>query len=344
LISDILIDQESSDIFLTVQNADGTKARVPLKSSDFEVDIGEEAINKIRLILDRWGEKRKPIAEFYLTEKREIDSFFYDLLALAHFSSLLQVDHDHLLGRWNPPDLLHDRVIAQLLHGLSSMGYQVETKIKSTLGKRSHDFNASIFRCEVKSLRIQVDTSLTPGGVWLERASRDGIAGKMRQESFNAMKQVGRDGIVFMTPLSPNLNSLFRGYFKDRILNHVPPLQTGSVILVLSTQSPFRDCYLIFPRVHFLAAIEKAISDSHAFGLDRFRCFIDGVLDVQLRLLRVRLSISHCAEISLTVWRMNYLSTFQPSFVSPRSSLSSAFQHELDGRRWPRIFTMSFGK
>jgi hypothetical protein len=99
LISDILIDQKSSDAFLTVQNADGTKASAPLKSSDFEVDIGEEAINKIRLILDRWGEKRKAIAEFYLTEKREIDSFVYDLIALAHFASRLHVDHDNLLGR-----------------------------------------------------------------------------------------------------------------------------------------------------------------------------------------------------------------------------------------------------
>jgi hypothetical protein len=50
LITDILIDQKSSDIFLTVQNANGTEARAPLKSSDFELDIGEEAINKIRLI------------------------------------------------------------------------------------------------------------------------------------------------------------------------------------------------------------------------------------------------------------------------------------------------------
>lgn len=273
MISDILIDQKASDVFLTVQNADGTMARAPLKSSDFEVDIGEEAINKIRLILDCWGERRKSIAEFYLTEKREIYSFFYDLIALAHFSSRLQVDHDHLLGRWNPPDLLHDRVIAQLLHELSSIGYQVETKVRNTLGNKNHDFNASIFRCEVKSLRIQVDASFTLGGVWLERASRDRIDGKMRQEFFNAMKQVGQDGIIFMIPLSPNLNALFRGYFKDRILNHVPPLQTGSVILMLSTQSPFRDCYLIFPVVDFLAAIEKAISDSHAFGLRSFSMF-----------------------------------------------------------------------
>jgi hypothetical protein len=273
LISDILIDQESSDIFLVVQNADGTKVSAPLKSSDFEVDIGEEAINKIRLILDCWGEKRKAIAEFYLTENREIDSFVYDLLALAHFSSRLQVDHDHLLGRWNPSDLLHDRVVAQLLYELSSRGYQVETKVRNTLGDKNHDFNASIFRCEVKSLRIQVDASFTLGGVWLERASRDRIARKMRQEFFNAMKQVGLDGIIFMTPLSPNLNSLFRGYFKDRILNHVPPPQAGSVILVLSTQSPFRDCYLVFPIVHFLTTIEKAISDNHAFGLRSFSMF-----------------------------------------------------------------------
>lgn len=273
LISDILIAQESSDIFLTVQNADGTKESAPLKSSGFNIDIGNEGINKLRFILDRWGEKKKAIAEFYLTEKREIDSFFYDLLALARFASQLQVGHDHLLGRWNPPDLLHDRVVVQLLQELSSIGYQVETSVRNTLGNKNHDFNASIFRCEVKSLRIQVDAPFTLGGVWLERASRDRIAGKMRQEFFNASKQVGRDGIIFMTPLSANLNALFRGYFKDRILNHLPPPQAGSVILVLSTQSPFRDCYLIFPMIHFLALVEKAISDTHAFGPTAFSKF-----------------------------------------------------------------------
>lgn len=95
----------------------------------------------------------------------------------------------------------------------------------------------------------------------------------MRQEFFNAMKQAERDGIIFMTPLSANLNALFRGYFKDRILNHLPPPQAVSVILVLSTQSPFQDCYLIFPMIHFLAAVEKAVSDTHAFGLTAFSTF-----------------------------------------------------------------------
>lgn len=98
----------------------------------------------------------------------------------------------------------------------------------------------------------------------------------MRQEFFNAMKQVERDGIIFMAPLSANLNALFRGYFKDRILNHLPPPQAGSVILVLSTQSPFQDCYLIFPMIHFLAAVEKAVSDTHAFGLTSFSTFSRG--------------------------------------------------------------------
>jgi hypothetical protein len=273
VISDIFIDHESNETFLTIQNRNGTKVSAPLKSPDFEIDIGEHSINRIKLILNRWGEKRKIIAEFYLKEKREIDSFVYDLLALAHFTSRLRIEHDHLLGRWNPTDLLHDRLVAQLLHELSSLGYEVETKVSNTLGSRIHDFNASLFRCEIKSLRIQVDASFTLGGVWTDSSSRNRISQKMGQEFFHARNQVGRDGIIFMTPLSSNLNALFRGYFKDKILYQVPPPQGGSVVLVLSTQTAFRDCYLSIPMVHFLIAIEQAISVSHAFGLRRFSMF-----------------------------------------------------------------------
>jgi hypothetical protein len=273
VISDIFIDHESNETFLTVQNENGTKVSAPLISSDFEIDIGEDAINWIKLILDRWGEKRKRITEFYLKEKREIDSFVYDLLALAHFTSRLRTEHDHLLGGWNPTDLLHDRLVAQLVHELSSLGYEVETKVRNTLGIRNHDFNASLFRCEVKSLRIQVDASFTLGGVWTDSSSRKRISQKMRQEFFNARNQVDRDGIIFVTPLSSNLNALFRGYFKDKILRHVPPPQKGTVVLVLSTPTAFRDCYLSIPMVRFLIAIEQAISDSHAFGLRAFSMF-----------------------------------------------------------------------
>ena len=144
VISDIIIHQESNETFLTIQNENGTKVSAPLISSDFDVDIGEQAINKIELILNRWGEKRKTIAEFYLNERREIDSFVYDLLALAHFTSRLQIEHDHLLHSWNPTDLLHDRLVAQLVHELSSLGYEAETRVNNTLGISKHDFNASL--------------------------------------------------------------------------------------------------------------------------------------------------------------------------------------------------------
>jgi hypothetical protein len=149
----------------------------------------------------------------------------------------------------------------------------VETKVSNTLGNKNHDFNASLFRCEVKSLRIQVDASFTLGGVWMDSSSRNRISQKVRQEFFNARNQVGRDGIIFMTPLSSNLNALFRGYFRDNILHQIPPPQEGTVVLVLSTQTAFRDCYLSTPMVHFLIAIEHAISYSYACGLRSFSMF-----------------------------------------------------------------------
>ena len=102
--------------------------------------MAEDAINKIRLILCTWGDKRKTIAEYYLREKREIDSFVYDLLDLAHFTSRLRFEHDHLLGRWNPTDLLHDRLVAQLVHELPGLGYEVEMKVSNTLGIKNHNF------------------------------------------------------------------------------------------------------------------------------------------------------------------------------------------------------------
>ena len=135
------------------------------------------------------------------------------------------------------------------------------------------DFNASLFRCEVKSLRIQIDAPFTLGGIWIDSSSRRRISQKIRQEFFDARNQVGRDGIIFITPLSSNLNALFRGYFKDRILYDVPPPQGGSVVLVLSTQTAFRDCYLSIPMVNFLIDIERAISGSYALGLRSFSIF-----------------------------------------------------------------------
>lgn len=107
----------------------------------------------------------------------------------------------------------------------------------------------------------------------MDASSRNRIAQKMREEFFKARNQVGRGGIILMTPLSSNLNALFRGYFKDEILLYIPPPQAGSAVLVLSTQTAFRDCYVSIPRLHFLIAMEQAISYSHAFGLRSFSMF-----------------------------------------------------------------------
>ena len=79
----------------------------------------------------------------------------------------------------------------------------------------------------------------TLAGVFTDSSSSERISQKMRQEFFNARNQVCRDGIIFMTPLSSNLNALFRGYFKDKILHDIPPPQEGTVVLVLSTQTSF---------------------------------------------------------------------------------------------------------
>ncbi|HEV8404712.1 MAG TPA: hypothetical protein VGQ13_02280 [Nitrososphaera sp.] len=273
MISDITIEETAGERFLVLQNQNGTSLSAPLKSEDMEVDIGNEAISKIRSILHLWGEKRKDIAEYYLKENRERDSFVYDLLALAHFTSRLHVDHDHLLRSWNATDLLHDRVVAQLLFEFEGIGYDVESKVSNSIGAKIHDFNASICRCEVKSLRIQVDAPFTLGGVWLERGSRDRIFTKLKQELHDAIKQAGRDGIVFMAPLSANLNTIFRGYFAEGILQYVPAPQAGTVVLVLSSRTPFKDCYVAFPMTDFLVNIEKALSDVQTFGVRRFSMF-----------------------------------------------------------------------
>ncbi len=93
---------------------------------------------------------------------------------------------------------------------------------------------------------MQVDPPFTLGGILMGTISRERISQKMRQEFFNARNQISRDGIKFMTPLSSNLNALFRSYFKDEILPYIPPPQGGSVVLTYLPRLLLRPLMITF--------------------------------------------------------------------------------------------------
>jgi len=197
------------------------------------------------------------IANEYEKGGRQFYNFFYDIVALVRMISKLPEDFQKLLKiKRNADILMHNRVLAELSYLYLQRGHTV--KLEQKRGESVPDLLIDNQYGELKTI-ISPKTN--------EEKSYLAFANTLKDKREEALQQVGEDGIIFISPWSGIINSLFYTFFYEMKINKthdfdgwevytsIPPLQKGKTIMVIATPTAFVDYYLVFDTQWILDSI-----------------------------------------------------------------------------------------
>jgi hypothetical protein len=269
IVDDVYLEENDEEILLTVKYNDKTKFSAILKDPSISnLDIDEAAINTTRSMLDKWQKTKVEFAQEYIEHDRTDIEFLYDAIALAKYASKLPGNCESLLEVDVYSTLMHNRIMAQILYEYHSIGLQVDPMPTNFLNNKEHDFNMSLFRCDVKTIQpIGTLEYKSLGGLRFTTKYRKTLAAKIIEKIENGSDQVGEEGIIILAPWSYRINSLLTKYFERQLSLFPPPPQPNLTILVLTSRKAFQDYYISFPTYKAQYIFQNAFSYIQAFGI-----------------------------------------------------------------------------
>ncbi|TVP41286.1 hypothetical protein [Candidatus Nitrosocosmicus arcticus] len=225
---------------------------------DYLMQIDANTIDIIREGLDNWKKNIAPIADEYLGSDRKEIEFFIDIVLLCSSLFKLPKNYLELLKFRDAGSLMHNRIMAQVI------AEYYDPKIKLSLARKNntnkiHDFNIGLIKCEVKTIQSIGELEWILGGHRLTDSSYRSLVSAIRDDIEDA-KKVGSDGMVFISPWSYNINSLFRLYFKNKLVITPPIPIPGTTTLVVSSRYISENYYVTFQTDQFLLNIESALT------------------------------------------------------------------------------------
>jgi hypothetical protein len=269
IVDDVYLEDSGEEISLTVKYNDETKYSAILNDRYIcNLDIDGATINTIRTILDIWRNNKVTFAQEYIKSDRTDIEFLYDVVALAKYASKLPKYCKTLLKVRESSTLMHNRIMAQLLHQYHSIGLQVNPKPTNFLNNKRHDFNVSLFRCEVKTIQpIGMLEYKSLRGLRFTAAFERTLAADIRDDLEYAREQVREDGIIILAPWSYRINALLTSHFKGQLSIFPPPPKPNLTILVLTSRKAFEDYYISFHTCQAQYQLQIAFSYIQAFGI-----------------------------------------------------------------------------
>ena len=226
---------------------------------DMNLQIPNDVIETINKILSEWGNKRIQIAQSYIENERQFPIFLTELVALSFYITNTANSWD-LTKINNANDLMHNRIIAQLLDEYTRLGDSVKLSVSKQRNNKTPDFDINGIYGEVKTILSIGTLEETLNGVRLTDESYKWFQRKLEEEFENAKQQVGEKGIIILVPWSYKIDSVLRQVF-EKELSIIPPYpETGIVILILYGNSPLEYNYLKFTLDNFKSSINYALS------------------------------------------------------------------------------------
>lgn len=275
-VNEVYLQEDRGAILLTVERKNGSKYSTVLKDPGEvpcidQVIIDDENIEMIRKSLTVWGDRIDKFVEQYLKDDRKEIELFNDIVTLARCLSQLPSDHQSILKFGAATDLLHNRIMAQIIYEYHNLGFHIKLTSTKNTGQKIHDFDASIcnvtYKCEVKTVQSIGELEHRPeGGYRLTDSSYKTIISKMRDHLEDAKKN-GNTDVVIIAPWSYRINALLSEYFKKELLVYPPPPYPNITILVLTSDHVFEDYYVSFPTKLFLSIIEACFSFIQKSGI-----------------------------------------------------------------------------
>jgi hypothetical protein len=270
VIKDVYLEESSDKALLTVESSDGTKCSAILKGSSInELDIDNPTINKIRNALDMWKQNKVKFAQDYLETERTESEFLHDVVALARYISRLPPSCGNLLRFKEASILMHNRIMAQLMDQYHSVGLDINPTPSNYIGDKRHDFNVSLFGCEVKTIQPlgSIQHRSLGGFKFKPHFEATLLSSIIYNKLEEAREQVGGDGIVILAPWSYNINAILTCVFERHLLLFPPAPESNTTILVLTSERSFTDYYVAFQTDKVVPIINNAFSNIQAFGV-----------------------------------------------------------------------------
>jgi hypothetical protein len=275
-IKDVYLKEENSAILLSVERKDETKYSAVLRNPAEipyinQVVIDDETVNMVRNSLAIWEDRINQFAEQYLKDDRKEIELFNDIVTLARCLSQLPSECSSILGFRGATDLLHNRIMAQIMYEYHTLGFHVKPTTNKHTGQKIHDFDVygynATYKCEVKTIQsIGELEHRSLGGYRLTDSSYKSIILAIRDDLENA-KKVGDTDIIITAPWSYRINALLRIHFGKRLMFFPPPPSPNTTILVLTSDRVFEDYYVSLPSDRALSILEDAFSFIQAYGI-----------------------------------------------------------------------------
>jgi hypothetical protein len=269
-VKDIHLQKVGELMLFTVRRYDDTEYSVIMNDRSMsQVEISDMTIDKIRTFMDKSRNHILRIADEYVTKDRKESSFFNDVVTLANCLSGLSAETDYLLKLRETTELLHNRIVAQLLNYYTQIGCQVNPKpIVHNKNSRRHDFNVQGLKCEVKTIQTigEIEINHT-AGVRFTHEYAEMLIKTMRRDLEDAMDQLQAKGMIFIAPWSYKLSGVLRQAFHKEAVMFPPPPQRDLTVLVLESKKAFEDFYVPLPTAQALQLLTMAIHRIQMYGV-----------------------------------------------------------------------------
>jgi hypothetical protein len=273
LVKEISLQKIGNSTLLSVRRQDDTEYSAAMNDQSIsQIKISDVTIDKIAALLDKSRNKILTIADEYITEDRKEVSFFIDTVTLARSVSGLSSESDYLLKIGATTELLHNRIVAQLLEYYNRVECQINSKpsVHSKNGPR-HDFDVQGLKCEVKTIQKIGEIEISEAaGVRFTHQYKELLIDALSRHLEKAKSQVQGKGMIFIAPWSYKLNGILRQAFQKEARMFPPPPEEELTVLVLESEKAFEDFYVSFPTARALQLLAMALNRVQMYGINGY--------------------------------------------------------------------------
>jgi hypothetical protein len=234
-----------------------------------QVEISGATIDKIGMFMDKSRDQILKIADDYVTQDRKESSFFNDVITLASAVSGLSPESYYLLDVGDTTELLHNRIVAQLLNYYNQLGCKISLRpIVQDKNSLPHDFHVEGLKCEVKTIQTIGEIEMThTAGLRFTHKYAEMLIETFKRDLQDAKEQLDEKGIIFIAPWSYKLSGVLRQAFDREAIIFPPAPQRDLTVLVLESENAFEDFYVSFPTPHALRLLTMAIYKVQTYGI-----------------------------------------------------------------------------
>ena len=269
-VKSLCLEKVGANTLLSIERNDGSKYSAILREENpIGFEATNEEINEIVMILDKLGERTLNFVQQYMKDDRKEVEFLHVIVSMARYLATLPSEVAYLMKMGTPTELMHNRIVSQLLAYYNNVGCDIRVKpvpIKGLTGL--NDFNVSNLRCEVKTVQSDVVLEQGPFGARrLSEKSINSLAAAIQDDIDKAKAQVGDNGMIFISPWSYLINGLLRSYFSKQLSVYPPAPFPNATVLILTSINAFEDLYISFDTTIASSEILRAFHTIQSKGV-----------------------------------------------------------------------------